>query len=179
MYHGIPTNYDFYVIVFGILAWIARSIAKAARQVRQRGIKPPQAAVPPVQSLSAAPPQIQSPQVQSPQSLSSQVLPARAPRLDAPRLRQPAAGGPAVPKDATRTDMEQQEQALFFSEPAALNSPLTSMPPSAAPARRLLSGPDDLIRAIILQEVLGPPLSRRSARQPQPPAPSPEPNTAD
>ena len=173
MYHGIPLNYDLLALVFGVVAWIIRGIVKAARQVKQRGIKPPPMFAPPAQNLppaQASPvPETRTPQSLSSQNPSSQTLPARAPRLDAPRLRQPAAGGPAVPQDATRTEMERQEQALFFSEPAALNTPLTSASSSATSARSLLGSRDDLVRAIILQEVLGPPLSRRSASKPQPP----------
>lgn len=191
MYHGIPTNYDFYVIVFGVIAWIIRGIVRAARRVSRRGSSAPPVAAPLAQTQSPAPApplrsvaplqaqsfQAQPSPSQAPPRLSSQTFPARTPRLDAPRLRQPAAGGPAVSKDATRTEMERQEQALFFSEPAALNTPLTSAAlPAAASVRSLLGGPDDLIRAIILQEVLGPPLSRRAAGSrpaPKPQSPAP------
>ena len=54
---------------------------------------------------------------------------------------------------------------MFASEPSALGVSLSSpaAPRPAATPNRLFGGTDDLIRAIILQEVLGPPLSRRKS----------------
>ena len=79
--------------------------------------------------------------------------------------RQPQAGGPAVPYETNRQDFERQEQDMFASEPTALGVSLSSSTPSrpAAAPYKLFNGTDDLIRAIILQEVLGPPLSRRKS----------------
>jgi hypothetical protein len=82
-----------------------------------------------------------------------------------PMPRQPQAGGPAVPWETTERDFRRQEQELFGEEPPPLASPLQSAavtpPPSAPP---LFSSTEDWVRAIILQEVLGPPLSRRNIR---------------
>lgn len=84
--------------------------------------------------------------------------------------RQPSAGGPAVPIETSRQDFVRQEQELFASEPAALGVSLTSSASAAAAPNALFGETDDLVRAIILQEVLGPPLSRRKS-PPPPPAP--------
>lgn len=77
------------------------------------------------------------------------------------RLRQPEAGGPAVPAETNRQDFVRQEQELFASEPAGLGVSLMAPSPPAAAPNALFGGTDDLVRAIILQEILGPPLSRR------------------
>jgi len=162
-----------------VLIWVISSLIKGFKWLlRQTGVPP----APPV--LTAPPPSQATPRgqlspmfqppatLQNPARLQapppSQTLPARAPRLEAPRPRerQPQAGGPAVPEEATRQDFERQEREMFGAEPAALGTPLTSAPvrPSV-PTNSLFGGTDDLVRAIILQEVLGPPLSRR---KPQP-----------
>lgn len=67
-----------------------------------------------------------------------------------------------------------QDDALRAEEISGLGVPLTfpAAAPRAAQAAPLFGGTDDLVRAIILQEVLGPPLSRRPA------APSPAPPPA-
>lgn len=66
-----------------------------------------------------------------------------------------------------------QEEALLAEEVSGLGVPLVSPPaprtPQAAP---LFGSTDDLVRAIILQEVLGPPLSRRAAAPPPMPPPA-------
>lgn len=84
-----------------------------------------------------------------------------------PMPRQPQAGGPAVPREATERDFQRQEEELVSSEPLGLGTPLRSSAASAAPRKRLFDSSDDLVRAIILREALGPPLSRR--RPPAPP----------
>lgn len=92
--------------------------------------------------------------------------PARTPSAR-PMPRQPQAGGPAVLREATERDFQWQEEELVASEPMALGTPLRSSTKSAAPRKRLFDNNDDLVRAIILREALGPPLSRR--RPPTPP----------
>ncbi len=160
-------------IAFGIivLIWVISSLIKGFKWLlRQTGATP----APP--ALMAPPPSQAAPTLQSPARLQapppSQTLQARTPPLQArPRERQPQAGGPAAPEEATRQGFERQERELFGAEPTALDTPLTSaFSRQAAPADRLFGGTDDLVRAIILQEVLGPPLSRRTSRPVQPPA---------
>ncbi len=166
-------------IAIVVLIWVISSLIKGFKWLlRQTGTTPTPPALtapPPSQAVprGQVPPMFQPPAtLQNPTRLQasplSQTLPARAPRLDTPRPRerQPQAGGPAVPEEATRQDFERQERELFGAEPAALGTPLTSAPTRpSAPVNRLFGGTDDLVRAIILQEVLGPPLSRR---KPQP-----------
>ena len=153
-----------------VLIWVVTSLIKGFRWfLRQTGTLPtqPPALVPPPSQTS---PSQTSPSQTSPSQTSpSQTLPARAVPLAAPRTpaRQPQAGSSAVPNPVTSRNFERQEQELFASEAAALNTSQLNAPPassrSAVPANGLFADTDDLIRAIILQEVLGPPLSRRSS----------------
>lgn len=177
LYHGVPINSELIVLIFGGLVWIIRGVAKAFKQTGKPGpAAPPLQAPPPSPGVPRGqiPPLFQPPATLQPARLqapppSYQILPARAPRLDQPRPRerQPQAGGPAVPDETSRQDFERQERELFGAEPAALGAPLTSASARpSAPVNSLFGGTDDLVRAIILQEVLGPPLSRRT---PQPP----------
>jgi hypothetical protein len=153
-------------IAFGIivLIWIIASLIKGFKWLlRQTGATP----APP--ALTAPPPSQAAPTPQNPARMQapppSQALPTRTPPLQArSRERQPSAGGPAVPDEATRQGFDRQERELFGSEPTALDTPLLSTPSRSTTApNSLFGGTDDLVRAIILQEVLGPPLSRRSA----------------
>ena len=171
-------------IGFGIIVviWVISSLIKGFKWLLRRTgatpAPPPLQAPPPssrASGASASPASLlQAPaRMQAPPP--SQTLPAQTPRIQPrPRERQPQAGGPAVPEEATRRDLERQEQNLFVSEPAALNTSLVSAP--ARPTDQtnsLFGGTDDLVRAMILQEVLGPPLSRRTAKPGQSPAESP------
>ncbi len=89
----------------------------------------------------------------------------RPPMSPRPMPRQPLAGGPAVFAETDTRDFERQEREMVASEPEALGVSLSSAPPApAGTANTLFGGTDDLVRAIILQEVLGPPLSRRAPR---------------
>jgi hypothetical protein len=79
---------------------------------------------------------------------------------------------PAVTREATTADFQSQETALSAYEQQAREtfrpstSPQTTSPtPSPAPlAMPLFGSTSDLIRSLILQEALGPPLSRRQQR---------------
>ncbi len=71
---------------------------------------------------------------------------------------------PVVGREATTADFESQEQALQSSEPARLRATRPAASTAALPKLALSLKGDDLLRAVILQEVLGPPLSRRSRR---------------
>ena len=166
-------------IAIVVLIWVISSLIKGFKWLlRQTSAAPtlpaltappsssqtvPRGQVPPLSQLPAA---LQNPaRLQAPPP--SQTLPARASRLEPqrPRERQPQAGGPAVPDEATRQDFERQERELFSAEPAAISAPLTSTSVrSSASVNSLFGGTDDLVRAVILQEVLGPPLSRRKSQ---------------
>ena len=112
-----------------------------------------------------APPQAQRPPfagVPGQGRLQSAPRPALSPSL---MPRQPEAGGPAVFAETDTRDFERQERELVASEAVPLGVSLSSASQASAPtANALFGGTDDLVRAIILQEVLGPPLSRRAPR---------------
>ena len=101
----------------------------------------------------------------------SKTLPTRAPALAParPMPRQPQAGGPAVLREATERDFWRQEEELAAYEPLALGVSLQSPTPSIVPVAKLFGSNDDLVRAIILREALGPPLSRRHIPSAPPP----------
>lgn len=154
-------------VAFGILVWIIRGIARGLKKISRPAVPP---------ALPQSPPQnpfLGQPGQAPPRSpFPAQLSPAQqqaAGREQARTLpRQPSAGGPAVPAETSRQDFVRQEQELFASEPAGLGVSLTSSTPLAAAPNALFGGTDDLVRAIILQEVLGPPLSRRKPLSPPP-----------
>ncbi len=137
------------VVGFVILSWIVRTLIKfvkwSVKQVKTVGVAPS-----PIQQAIADAQRLQAAQ-------------AAARLAPVPQFRRPEAGGPAVGREATYEDFDQAEQELILSEPTALNSLQNSTPTQqeAAPLR-LFENTDDLVRAMILQEVLGPPLSRRT-----------------
>ena len=163
-----------------VLIWVISSLIKGfkwlLRQTNPTPLQAPPSSQIPTQAQSpfqrlqmeqAPPPSVLRPvqgpptQVSPNQALRQQ----QAARLEQSRTmpRQPAAGGPAVSVETDRRDFERQEMELFASEPVALDVALASSPSRpAAASNRLFGSTDDLIRAIILQEVLGPPLSRRT-----------------
>ena len=179
------------VFAIGVLVWLVSSLIKGFKWLaRQTNPAPLPQAPPPSQAVFQTPAQFSSsaqypgqPQAAfqaPPPSRPSpmQALQQQAARLEQARQaeqarlmpRQPSAGGPAVPFETDRQDFVRQEQDLFASEPSALGVSLSSpaAPRPAAAPDKLFGGTDDLVRAIILQEVLGPPLSRRKS----PPAPT-------
>ena len=169
-----PTDYHVIVLVFVALAWIIRGIVRffkwTARQIPSGPM--------PTNTVPQAVPGGQQPLPASPLSQGpppAQTLSARASSLIAPRPmpRQPQAGGPAVGREPTERDFRQQEDELAAYEPTALGVALQSSTPTPVPMKKLFGSSDDLVRAIILREALGPPLSRRhSSHAPQrPPSP--------
>ena len=140
------------IFAFAILTWVVRTIIKFAKwsvnQVKTVGVAPS-----PIQQAIA-------------DAERQQAAQAAARLVPAPRYRQPTAGGPAVNRETTFQDFDRSEQELFQAEPLALDTlQSTAPPPPDDPPFRLFENSDDLVRAVILQEVLGPPLSRRSASQ--------------
>ncbi len=149
-------------ILYGIGVSIYRFVKWANRQISSNATPTPGQ-----QALADAQRQAQGP---TPQAPMAQALPERASSLAPPRPiaarpmpRQPQAGGSAVPREATDTDFRRQEQELVAGEPAALGVALRSSTASAPSKSGLFQDTDDLVRAIILREALGPPLSRRSS----------------
>jgi len=151
-------NYEVIVFLLVALFWILRGIFRFFKWTAGR-LKGGAAGVNAVRQ--APPPSQAAPAARTPPSRPAPPPAAR------PMPRQPQAGGPAVAREATERDFERQEEELVASEPRGLGTPLRSSAKSAAPSKRLFDSSDDLVRAIILREALGPPLSRR--RPPAPP----------
>lgn len=170
---NFPIDYHLIVFAFIILAWLGRLALRFFRWAGRQVTGGAAGANPVRQAMAEAQRQMQAlPPSQAPPP--SQKPPARAPALAPPRPmpRQPQAGGPTVPREATERDFRRQEEELVAWEPAALGVPLQSPAPAAVPMKKLFGGSDDLVRAIILREALGPPLSRRrSPGAPPPPSP--------
>lgn len=158
-------SFEVIAIGFAILVWIISSIVKGLRWLGTQlgGTSAPPLPPGPVQG--AMPPASQTP-------LTSQTLPQRVP----PLLRQPVrteAGPAPVRYKTSAATFVSQEEALLAEGVSGLGVPLVSpTAPRAAQAAPLFGGTDDLVRAIILQEVLGPPLSRRAAAPPPMPPPA-------
>lgn len=94
---------------------------------------------------------------------------AEAQRQAAGRPPGPATLAPPAPVryKTSAAAFVSQDDALRAEEISGLGVPLAaSAAPRAPQAAPLFGGRDDLVRAIILQEVLGPPLSRRSEGPP-------------
>ena len=165
---------DYHLILFALFLLysigtaIFRFFKWAGRQVKggAAGASPVRQALADAQRQAQAPPPSQPPR-------PTQTLPTRAPALAParPMPRQPQAGGPAVMREATERDFRRQEEELAAYEPLALGVLLQSPAPATVPVKRLFGSSDDLVRAIILREALGPPLSHRSPGAPRPPAP--------
>lgn len=163
---NFPIDYHLIVLAFVILAWLGRMTVQFFRWAGRR-VTGGAARVPVQQLLAGA-------QQPLPIPPPSQKLPTRAPALAPPRPmpRQPEAGSPIVQREATERDFQRQEEEMQAWETGALGVPLQSSALAAVPVKRLFGDNDDLVRAIILREALGPPLSRRrSPGPPRPPAP--------
>ena len=172
-----PIDYHVIVLAFVVLAWVWRLVVRllkwSGRQIKggATGANPVRQALADAQQQAQVPPSSQTP-------LPSQKLPTRAPALAParPMPRQPQAGGPAVPREATERDFRRQEDELAAWETAAVGGALQSPAPpapTAVPLKALFGSSDDLVRAIILREALGPPLSRRRSPAAPPPTLSP------
>jgi len=74
----------------------------------------------------------------------------------------PDSSRPVVSREATRADFSKAEQELQTFEPSPLYSALDSLSITPIPKQfPIFQNTDDLVRAIILQEILNPPRSRR------------------
>lgn len=146
-------SFEAIAIGFAILIWVIGGIIRLFQRLgkQMRGTNAPPG---PVQQ--AGPP------------AAPQTLPQRVP----PLVRPPSSSMPAPAPVRYKTSAAafvSQEEALRAEEVAGRGVPLSSpATPGAAQAAPLFGSRDDLVRAVILQEVLGPPLSRR----PSSPAPA-------
>lgn len=78
-------------------------------------------------------------------------------------VRRPEAGGSAVPVEATTASFDARERDLQRETVPARDMLPVLNTPLPEPAPTLFAGPDDFVRAFILQEALGPPLCRRTS----------------
>lgn len=128
-------------LVIAIVVWIVKGIARFFKWVASSfsGASSAPATPAPMPPRAAAPP-------------APAPMPPRRPEVTGPPPTR-------VPSPATLPEQEARRRA---SESAPLNSiaepPPLPTPPAVGP---LFSSTDDLVRAFILSEVLGPPLSRR------------------
>ena len=151
-------------VLFALLIWIVSLLIKFFRWAGRK-----------INTVNTAPAPIQQAmaEAQRQAEMQRQAMPPPYPAPQYPQRpqppvppwempRQPQAGPPAVPYEATDQDFRRQELELLTEEPASLDTPLRSDTPfSASRELRLFETDDDLVRAFILQEALGPPLCRR------------------
>ncbi len=154
-------SFEVIAIAFAILIWLISNVIKGLRWLGTQMGGTNALPLPPGPLQEAGPP---TPQV-------SQTLPQSVPLLRQPPLPLPMPA-PVQYKTSAATFVS-QEEALLAEEVSRLGVPLLAPPvprvPQAAP---LFSNVDDLVRAVILQEVLGPPLSRHTAAPPPMPPPA-------
>ena len=152
-------------LAFAILVWIVSSLIKFFRWAGKK-----------INNVNTAPSPIQQAMADAQRQAEAQRPPVRPlpppparpqamPPWEMPPWempRQPQAGPAAVPTEATTQDFQRQERDLLTEEPDPLGTPLRSDAPAQAPKPfRLFETDDDFLRAVILQQALGPPLCRR------------------
>lgn len=104
------------------------------------------------------------------QTFAPQAMPPRQPQIPAAPQFQPAArrtdaGLPAVSREATTASFRMEEEQLVrFEADNAFALPQTDASSASRSANPLFATTNDFLRAFILQEALGPPLSRRKQR---------------
>ncbi len=157
-------SFEAIAILFAVLVWVISGIVKGLKwlgaQLGGTNARPTlvQEALADVQRQAAltARPQAQ-PEPERTYSPARTISPART-------------SPPPVRYKTSAAEFISQEQALQAEQVSRLGIPLTSsavpLPAQTAP---LFGDVDDLVRALILQEVLGPPLSKRKSSQSQPP----------
>lgn len=152
-------------LIYLIIQLIGEAFGAKKRRTQPPGpVRPgaPQAMPPrpaPTASPTTMPPR---PSLQT-QGAPPSVIPSEFQRV---RPRRPDAGGTAVTREATTAEFEAQEAQLIAGEPAPLNSLGKRLVAPASPSTpALFSSSDDIVRAFILSEVFGPPLSRRTPRR--------------
>ncbi len=156
-------SFEAIAILFAILVWVISGIVKGLKWLAAQ-----------LGGTAARPTLVQ----QAVADAQRQAAGSRPPGPAAPAGPRPALTSPPLVPAPVRyktsaAEFVSQEQALLAEEGSGLGVPLTApalpRPPKTAP---LFGNVDDLVRAVILQEVLGQPLSRRS---PAPISPAPPP----
>ena len=145
------------VIVFYIFRGIYRGLRRFFGMVRQ--------ALAPARGTSAeevrrlAQQQMRQGPAQPPTARPAQ------PRTVPIQARRPEAGGPAVTDTATGGRFRAQMAEIEAQEAPGLTEAPSSARPTTEDVPALFRGGGDLVRAVILQEVLGKPLSQRRRGQ--------------
>lgn len=154
-------SFEAIAILFALLIWVISGIVKGLRWLGTQ-----------LRGTNARPTLVQ-------QAVADAQRQAMASRPAVPAGLRPALSStPPVPAPVryktSAAEFVSQEQALRAEEASGLGVPLTApSAPRASQAAPLFGTVDDLVRAVILQEVLGPPLSRRPAAPPPVPPPPP------
>ena len=156
-------SFEVLAIIFAIVVWIISGIIKGLKWLgKQLGGTN---ARPTLVQEALADARRQAAQTARPQAEVEPAgpRPARTPSISRTSL-------PAVRYKTSAADFVSQEQALLAEEATGLGVPLGSAPlPRTAQPAPLFGNADDLVRAVILQEVLGPPLSKRQKSAAPPP----------
>lgn len=158
-------SFEVIAIAFAILIWLLSNLFKGLRWLGKqlRGTNAPPSLV----QQAAADAQRQAAAGRP----SGPAAPAGYQPVRPPAPLSPPLPAPVRYKTSAATFVS-QEEALLAEEASGLGIPLTSPAALRAPqAAPLFGNTNDLVRALILQEALGPPLSQRSlsAPPPQPP----------
>lgn len=158
-------SFEVIAIAFAILVWFISNVVKGLKWLAKQ-----------LGGTNAPPSLVQ----QAAAEAQRQAAAGRPPGLVAPAgyqpMRPPAPLPPPLPAPVryktSAAAFVSQEEALLAEEAAGLGIPLVSpATPRAPQAGPLFGKTDDLVRAIILQVALGPPLSQRSLSAPPASAP--------
>lgn len=154
-------SFEAIAIIFAILVWVISGIVKGLKwlNARLRGTK----ARPSLVEQAVADAQRQAVRLQAPGEPARAISPAQT-------ISPARTSAPATRYKTSAAEFISQEQVLQAEEAAGLGVPLVSAQPlRPAKAAPLFGNTDDLVRAVILQEVLGPPLSKRQNSPTHPP----------
>ena len=142
------------VVLFYIITWLYRMVqrlATAARRLLTPGLTPP--------TTGAQGRRLEQTEASKP---SQQVGPrATANKPPEGRARRPEAGGPAVPNTATSEQFRAQVALIETQELSGAAASAVTHEGSETQTAPLFGNRDDIVRAVILQEVLARPLSLR------------------
>ncbi len=150
------------ILAIVILGWIGRQIYRFAQWAKgQMQGEPPR----PAGGLPAAPPLTPA---AMPRPAAVRPTPRPSEAVQRTIMRPPNDDLSLVPQPATTEGFRQREEELLREEPRPLDTPLADTSTLSNSTSPLFGATSDLVRAVILQEVLGPPRARR-APPPRPP----------
>lgn len=164
--HGLELIVFALVVVFYIISWIYQTIKRIVLTVRRVVTPSPRVTAETARQQAME-------QTRGPTSSQQRVGRQASNRPDAPprarpemRARRPEAGGPAVRTPATDAQFRAQVAQIEADESPGLSpdDPAARVIPSLTTGKPLFNESDDLVRAVIMQEILARPLSRRHPR---------------